>query len=83
MSRLSRDALEAKVAQIWCEVLGLDEVARDENFFDAGGHSLNATQIAVRLEEELGFEVTVRMIFDAPTIAEFAARIVEVGARVR
>ena len=67
--------IEEAIAGIWKEVLDCDVVGRNDNFFDLGGHSLNATQVAARLRDVLKIEVPVRTIFDAPTVAELAKRV--------
>lgn len=71
---LASDA-ERKVAEIWRSVLGADDIRRHDNFFDVGGHSLNATQVASKLRDVFGVEVAVRTVFEAPTVAELAARV--------
>ena len=68
-----RTPLEATLAAIWQAVLGLETVSVTSNFFDLGGHSLSATQVAARLQQALGLTVALRTLFDQPTIAELAA----------
>ncbi|HET9620343.1 MAG TPA: amino acid adenylation domain-containing protein, partial [Kofleriaceae bacterium] len=74
-----RTALEAQVAAVWCEVLGVARIGVTESFFEAGGHSLLATQVVSRLRAALGVELAVRALFEAPTIEGLAQRIA--GAR--
>jgi acyl carrier protein len=64
--------VEAKIIEVWKSVFDVEDVGRHDNFFDLGGHSLNATQVAWRLKETFNVEVPVRTIFDAPTVAELA-----------
>jgi amino acid adenylation domain-containing protein len=64
--------IEKKVAAIWCDVLGLDRVGTQDNFFHLGGHSLQAMQIISRMECELGLDVSVKGFFDEPTVAALA-----------
>jgi acyl carrier protein len=64
--------IEEKLTQIWCEVIGLDEVGRNINFFDIGGHSLLATQVLSRITRVFDVELPLRVIFEAPTISELA-----------
>jgi hypothetical protein len=65
-------ALEQTIAGIWCEVLGLPEVARDANFFDLGGHSLLVIQVQRRLRDAVGQEVSVTDMFRLPTVTAIA-----------
>ncbi len=57
------------VASVWAEVLGLDRVGVNHNFFALGGHSLRATMVASRLRLAFGCPVQVRDIFESPTVA--------------
>ncbi|MFC4121521.1 non-ribosomal peptide synthetase [Nonomuraea zeae] len=66
--------VEQAVAAIWQEVLG-GEVGRHDNLFDLGGHSLNATRIASRLNEALEVRVPLRTLFAHPTVAELGAQL--------
>ncbi|MEV6069014.1 amino acid adenylation domain-containing protein [Nocardia sp. NPDC052001] len=64
---------EEAVAAVFAEVLGIDQVWRDDDFFALGGNSLIATQVVARLGGLLDRSVPVRALFDAPTVAELAA----------
>ena len=75
MSSGSRSASEDAVAKIWADVLGLDHVETDANFFDIGGHSLLATQIISRVREQCRVEMPVRALFEHPTIALLSSTI--------
>jgi amino acid adenylation domain-containing protein len=70
-------SVEATIIAVWKQVLEIEHVGLHDDFFDLGGHSLLATQIAARLRDELGIDVPVRMIFEAPVVAELAARLTE------
>ncbi|GGV45128.1 hypothetical protein GCM10010277_35710 [Streptomyces longisporoflavus] len=70
-----RPGAEELVAQVMAEVLGLDRVGRDDDFFRIGGHSLRAGRVVSRIRQLFGTEVSVRTLFDAPTVAEFAAAV--------
>jgi acyl carrier protein len=63
---------ERVIAEIWSEVLNYDQVGREDDFFDLGGHSVLATQVAARLRRALGRDVPERALFDWPTIATLA-----------
>ncbi|WP_153349227.1 non-ribosomal peptide synthetase, partial [Nocardia aurantia] len=67
--------IEEIVAQIFGEVLGIVRVGVDDDFFELGGNSLIATQVASRLGTALDTRVPVRMLFEASTVAALAARI--------
>lgn len=64
---------EATVARAWRDVLAVQDIAPDEDFFDLGGQSLQATQIIAALRDELGIAIGVSALFDAPTVAGLAA----------
>ncbi|MBZ5494723.1 MAG: amino acid adenylation domain-containing protein [Acidobacteriia bacterium] len=60
------------VAGIWGEVLGREEIGREENFFELGGHSLLATQVMSRIRGALGVRMKVRTLFETPRLCDFA-----------
>jgi non-ribosomal peptide synthetase component F len=70
-----RTALEQGVAAIWRELLRLERVGVDDDFFALGGHSLLATQLTARLRAAFAVELSLRDLFDAPTIAGVAGTI--------
>ncbi|QJI28299.1 non-ribosomal peptide synthetase [Pseudomonas sp. ADAK18] len=69
--------LQSQIAAIWCEQLQVAEVAADDHFFLLGGNSITATQVVARLRETLGLELNLRLLFEAPTLAAFAANIAQ------
>lgn len=64
-----RTPLEREIAEMWKNLLGIEEIGVEDNFFTLGGHSLLLIQFASRLNINLGIEVPLRILFDAPTIA--------------
>ena len=68
-----RTELEERLAALWRDVLGVERVGYDENFFSIGGHSLRATQLVSRISREFGAEISLRVVFERTTIAEQAA----------
>lgn len=70
-----RTATEQRIAKVWSEVLELDQVGIDDDFFALGGYSILASQIIARLRREPEAGLTLRDIFEAPTIRQFVARI--------
>ncbi|MFJ5044429.1 amino acid adenylation domain-containing protein [Streptomyces sp. NPDC088719] len=73
--RAPRTAHEHLVARLYGEVLGRAPAAVDEDFFALGGHSLLVTRLAGRVRAELGLDIPVRALFEAPTVATLAARL--------
>ncbi|MDX2086241.1 MAG: amino acid adenylation domain-containing protein [Kofleriaceae bacterium] len=70
-----RTAVEESLAEIWSELLGLDRVGVNDQFFALGGHSLLAIQALSRIRSRLGVPLTLKEFFDATTIAGLAAAI--------
>ena len=66
---------EEMLAQIWAEVLRLDQVGVQDNFFESGGHSLLATRVMARVRERFAVELPLRAIFEASTVGLLARRI--------
>lgn len=73
-------AVERELADMFAEVLEREDVGPDEDFFDAGGDSLQATRIISRIYRAYRVELTFDDLFDAPTPADLAQL---VGARAR
>jgi acyl carrier protein len=67
-----RTRTEEQVAAIWRELLGLDEVGVEDNFFILGGHSLLATQVLARIRQTFGVDLPLRNVFQRPTVASLS-----------
>jgi amino acid adenylation domain-containing protein len=74
-SRPPRTETEEILAAIWREVLELDRISVDDNFFTIGGHSLIATRVASRVNNSFQINLPLRRLFELPTIAELAEAI--------
>jgi amino acid adenylation domain-containing protein len=73
--RLAQSRIEAATATVVAELLDIDQIGMDENFFLLGGHSMLGAQLIVRLEELFGVEITLRYLFDHPTLAAIAVEV--------
>lgn len=67
--------VQVQLATIWQEVLKVERIGLQDNFFDLGGHSLLATQVVVRAREQLGVELPIREVFSAEHLADLAQRV--------
>ncbi|KQS71307.1 non-ribosomal peptide synthetase [Modestobacter sp. Leaf380] len=74
-SRPPAPGMEEQVAEVWREVLGVDAVGADDDFFDLGGHSLLAAAVTARLLDVLGRQLSVRDLLAAPTVGGVAQRL--------
>jgi amino acid adenylation domain-containing protein len=72
-----RTAIEELLAQIWRDVLNLENLGTTDNFFELGGHSLLAIQIISRLCEVFSCDIPLRILFEAPTVAGLATKLEE------
>ncbi|WAZ26180.1 SDR family NAD(P)-dependent oxidoreductase [Streptomyces cinnabarinus] len=64
-----RTEREETVAAVWCDILGLEQVGVDDDFFALGGHSLAAVRIGARIKDLLGVDLDLRAFFERPTVA--------------
>ncbi|WP_176560096.1 non-ribosomal peptide synthase/polyketide synthase [Brevibacillus dissolubilis] len=65
-----RTESEAKLAEIWQDVLGIERIGIHENFFELGGHSLKATVLVSQIHKAFGIHLSIRYVFQFQTIAE-------------
>ncbi|MER6036911.1 amino acid adenylation domain-containing protein [Streptomyces sp. NPDC001835] len=74
-----RTDLERRIAEVWCEALGVEWVGAEDNFFDVGGDSLRLTSVVATLRERLGLKVTRLDMFGRPTVRAMAAHVADAG----
>jgi len=70
--------IEARIAEIWSAVLGVEPVGADDNFFDLGGHSLVAIKLTTRIRKALDAAVPATALIECPTVRDLA-RLIEEG----
>lgn len=70
-----RTPVEEVLAGIWGQLLSVTHLSVDDNFFDLGGHSLIATQVISRIRAVFQVEISLRQLFESPTVAQLAVQI--------
>ncbi|MEM8932027.1 MAG: amino acid adenylation domain-containing protein, partial [Acidobacteriota bacterium] len=74
-----RTDMERRLATLWGELLDREAISVHDDFFALGGHSLLAVQLAARMRDDLGLDVSVRHVLEAPTVASLAVTIESAG----
>jgi acyl carrier protein len=72
--------IEARLAKLWSEVLRVENVGVDDNFFQLGGHSLLALQLMARVRETFKADLPIKALFSSPTVAGLAQAISKAGS---
>ncbi|HEX8558732.1 MAG TPA: amino acid adenylation domain-containing protein [Pyrinomonadaceae bacterium] len=75
--RAPRTPVELRVAEIWSEVLHVRQIDIRDRFFELGGHSLLATQVIARVNKVFEIDLSLRKLFESPSLAAFAAAVAE------
>jgi amino acid adenylation domain-containing protein len=70
-----RSSIEEKLVELWEEILDLRPIGIHDNFFDLGGHSLAGASLISRLNRIFGLDLAVRVLFEAPTVAQLTGPI--------
>ncbi|WP_260963364.1 condensation domain-containing protein, partial [Pseudomonas citri] len=70
---------EVAIAEIWKNLLGLDQVGRHDGFLELGGHSLLTVQMQARLHQDLGVEIDLRTLFAQASLSELAQHVEQAG----
>ncbi|AEI62072.1 non-ribosomal peptide synthetase [Myxococcus fulvus] len=70
-----RGPLEELLAQLFCQVLGVERIEREASFFHLGGHSLSATRLVARVRHSLGVQLPLSSLFTSPSVASLALEV--------
>jgi amino acid adenylation domain-containing protein len=77
-----RTPVEELLCDIWAQVFHVEQVSVHDNFFDLGGHSLLATQLISRIREAFHVDLSIRSLFESPTIAGLSGRVIQAMSAV-
>lgn len=81
LNSIARSDAERKLMKIWREILGVNTIGLQDNFFDLGGHSLRAVVMASRIQKEFNIEVELSDVFTTPNIAALAKKLSDTEAK--
>ena len=70
-----RSSIEEKLVELWEKILDVRPIGIHDNFFDLGGHSLAGASLISRLNRTFGLDLAVRVLFEAPTVAQLTSSI--------
>ena len=70
-----QSALEISITNIWKEILGVHDVAPDEDFFELGGTSLHAARVVTKTRATFGVKLPAQTLLEYPTFAAFVAQV--------
>ncbi|HZU49250.1 MAG TPA: amino acid adenylation domain-containing protein, partial [Mycobacterium sp.] len=79
--RAPANPIEEILAGVYAQVLGLERVGVDDSFFDLGGDSLSVMRLIAAVNTGLDTDLSVRTVFESPTVAQLASRITDLGPR--
>ncbi len=68
-------ALESEIADIWKEILGVQHVAPEHDFFEIGGSSFHAARVVTKTRAAFGVKLSAQSLFKHPTLVDFAAHV--------
>ena len=74
------NSVEEKIAGIWSQLLGIERVSINDNFFHIGGNSIFAIQLISRLNKTFNLELPLRTVYDKPQLSDLAAGIIQLQA---
>lgn len=75
------DELQARIAAVWRDILKVEAIAAHDHFLLLGGNSIAATQATARLADELGINLSLRTLFEAPVLADYSSAVASIIAQ--
>ena len=75
----SLNPVERTIAEVWRELLGVEEIATEDDFFALGGHSLAAVRLFARIRKHYAVDLPLATLFQAPTLGALAAVVAHAG----